>query len=150
MLRFCYEDFMESINSCNNLSYIGTLQLISFRTSTTVFEIDTVCELRRAIDGDTIDAFPCGRIRFADIDAPKLGTLEGEKRGALENLLNRYGPKLYLDVDDIYVIDRYNRIVAVVYVRYNSTHLLNINKWLIDNKYATVWDFQDNEFNPYT
>lgn len=37
----------------------------------------------------------------------------------------------------------------LVYVRYNKTHLLNVNKWLIDNGYAVISDYV-NEFNPYT
>lgn len=64
-------------------------------------------------------------------------------------MIQRYGPKVYLDVDDIYVMDKYNRVVAVTYARYNSTHLLNINKWLVDNGYAQIADYP-NEFNPYS
>jgi predicted AlkP superfamily phosphohydrolase/phosphomutase len=50
-------------------------------------------------------------------------------------------------VDDLYVIDRYNRVVAIAYIRYNDTHLLNVNKWLVDNGYARVVDYP-NEFKP--
>jgi micrococcal nuclease len=109
-------------------------------------EIDVTAVVRRVVDGDTFDTFPVGRVRLADIDAPELGTAEGEaSRIALERLI--LGKTIYLDVDDLYVIDRYNRIVAVAYIRYNDTHLLNVNKWLVDNGYARVVDYP-NEFKP--
>ena len=109
-------------------------------------EIDVIAVVRRVVDGDTFDAFPVGRVRLADIDAPELGTAEGDaSRIALERLI--LGKTVYLDVDDLYVIDRYNRVVAVAYLRYNDTHLLNVNKWLVDNGYARVVDYP-NEFKP--
>ncbi|MDT7889284.1 MAG: thermonuclease family protein [Desulfurococcales archaeon] len=109
-------------------------------------EIDVIAVVKRVVDGDTFDAFPVGRVRLADIDAPELGTAEGDaSRIALERLI--LGKTVYLDVDDLYVIDRYNRVVAIAYIRYNDTHLLNVNKWLVDNGYARVVDYP-NEFKP--
>jgi len=61
-------------------------------------------------------------------------------------LLNR---KVYLDIDDLYVMDRYNRLICLVFVDYNSTHVLNVNKWLLENGYAEISDYP-NEFNPNT
>jgi endonuclease YncB( thermonuclease family) len=111
-------------------------------------EIDVIAVVKRVVDGDTFDAFPVGRVRLADIDAPELGTAEGEaSRIALERLI--LGKTVYLDVDDLYIIDKYNRVVAVAYIRYNDTHLLNVNKWLVDNGYARVVDYP-NEFKPLT
>jgi micrococcal nuclease len=109
-------------------------------------EIDVTAVVKRVVDGDTFDAFPVGRVRLADIDAPELGTAEGDaSRIALERLI--LGKTVYLDVDDLYVVDRYNRVVAIAYIRYNDTHLLNVNKWLVDNGYARVVDYP-NEFKP--
>ena len=54
-----------------------------------------------------------------------------------------------LDVDGVDVFDKYGRIIAVAYMDYNETHLLNINKWLVEEGYARVWD-HPNEFNPGT
>ena len=68
---------------------------------------------------------------------------------ALEGLMQRYGPKVYLDVDDIYVIDKYNRVVAVTYLRYNNTYMLNANKWLADDGYTQIVDYP-NKFNLHT
>jgi len=111
-------------------------------------EIDLVATVYRVIDGDTFDAFPSGRVRLADINAPELSEAGGqEAKNALTSLI--LNKKVYLDVDDLYVMDKYNRLVCVVYVDYNSTHVLNVNKWLIENGYAQITDYS-NEFNPNT
>lgn len=111
-------------------------------------EIDSCAQIYRVVDGDTFDAFPVGRVRLADINAPEIDTPEGKAaREALVDLFEKYGPRIYLDVDDVNVMDKYNRIVAVSYLRYNSTHLLNVNEWLLENGHAAVSDY-DNEFNP--
>jgi len=111
-------------------------------------EIDAVGEVYYVIDGDTFDCFPCGRIRLADVNAPERGELGYyEAKNALKSLV--LGKKVYLDVDSVSVMDRYNRLVCVVYVRYNRTHLLNVNKWLLDNGYVELKDYY-NEFDPST
>jgi PKD repeat protein len=112
------------------------------------FEVDATASVYRVVDGDTFDAFPVGRVRLADVDAPEIGEAGYTKAtNALKSLvLNK---KVYLDVDDLNVMDRYNRIVCVVYVRNNSTHLMNVNHWLVINGYAKISDYP-NEFNPYT
>ena len=109
-------------------------------------EVDLVATVYKVVDGDTFDAFPSGRVRLADINAPELGEEGGqEAKEALINLvLNK---KVYLDVDDLYVMDRYNRLICVVFVDYNSTHVLNVNKWLIESGYAQITDYE-NEFDP--
>jgi len=111
-------------------------------------EVDLVATVYKVVDGDTFDAFPSGRVRLADINAPELSEEGGqEAKEALTNLvLNR---KVYLDVDDLHVMDRYNRLVCVVFIDYNSTHVLNVNKWLIENGYAEITDYE-NEFDPNT
>jgi len=126
--------------------------------------IDAVGVVTHIVDGDTIDAEitrvndkfmdrikpgSVYRIRFSDINAPELNTIEGVRsKEALSSIL-KPGMTIYLDIDDVDVFDRYGRIVAVVYIKYNDTHLLNVNKWLLDNHYAEIMDFP-NEFNPYT
>jgi endonuclease YncB( thermonuclease family) len=88
------------------------------------------------------------RVRLADVNAPELGTVEGERaRRALESLIQ--GRTVLLDVDGVDVFDKYGRIIAVAYIEYNETHVLNINKWLVEEGYARVWD-HPNEFNPGT
>lgn len=114
----------------------------------------------RVIDGDTLDVRVLAvykdkylylngstiRVRLADINAPELGTPEGEEaKQALIALV--YGRSVYLDIDDLHIYDRYGRVVAVVYMPVNTTHLLNINLWLVVNGYAEIRDYP-NEFNP--
>jgi endonuclease YncB( thermonuclease family) len=107
-------------------------------------------------DGDTIRISPpvlvAGEyrlvVRLADINAPELTTSEGQwARGNLTNLLAQYGGVVYLDIDKKYGVDDHGRVVAVVYVRVNDTHLLNVNKWMLENGYAEVEDL-DNDFDP--
>ena len=54
-----------------------------------------------------------------------------------------------LDVDGVGVFDKYGRIIAVAYIEYNETHILNINMWLVEEGHARMWD-HPNEFNPET
>jgi len=51
-------------------------------------EIDLVATVYKVIDGDTFDAFPSGRVRLADINAPELDEAGGrEAKNALINLV---------------------------------------------------------------
>ncbi len=110
-------------------------------------EIEDIQVVSRVIDGDTFDTYVY-RVRLADIDAPELSESGGLlAKQALSSLVSR--KDVYLDIDDVYIMDRYGRIVAVVYIRWNSTHLLNVNKWMVDNGFAYIKDYS-NEFNPYT
>jgi hypothetical protein len=59
------------------------------------------------------------------------------------------GKYVYLDIDDLYIYDRYGRVVAIVYLPINTTHLLNINLWLVQKGYTRAIDYP-NEFNPST
>jgi endonuclease YncB( thermonuclease family) len=116
----------------------------------------------KIVDGDTIDVRIFSvykdrysslngtviRVRLADINAPELGTPEGEEaKRVLASILS--GKYVYLDIDDLYIYDRYGRIVAIVYLPINTTHLLNINLWLVQKGYARAIDYP-NEFNPST
>jgi len=100
----------------------------------------------RVVDGDTFDAFPSGRVRLAYFNTPERN-MPGyvEVTEALRSLVD--GKTVYLDVDNVNVMDSYNRLVAVVYVDYNATHVLNVNLWPVMNSYAVFYDFR-NEFNP--
>ncbi|MEM1946508.1 MAG: thermonuclease family protein [Candidatus Caldarchaeum sp.] len=108
--------------------------------------VDVVARVFRVVDGDTFDAFPAGRVRLADVNTPERGQPGyAEATEALRRLVE--GKTVYLDVDNTNVIDLYNRIVCVVYVDYNATHVLNVNLWLVVNRHAVFYDFP-NEFNP--
>lgn len=131
----------------------------AYAASTASLEYDVLCRVTRVIDGDTIACVPrlslmegviVGReyrIRLADINAPELRPVPEE--GAIEaTMLVRSlveGREVILDVDDLYITDRYGRLVAVVLVEYNETHLVNVNKLLVVEGLARVWE-HDNEW----
>lgn len=111
-------------------------------------EIDKTTVVSRVIDGDTFDATSGDRIRLADIDAPESGEYgHTDAKKSLTSLL--YEKTVYLDIDDIYETDRYGRLVCVVYVDYNSTHLMNVNEMLLIAGDAVISDYH-NEFDPFT
>ncbi len=127
-----------------------------------VVDIDALCIVKRVVDGDTIDVLVTRvfdkkyfmlngrevRVRFADINAPEIYTVEGKAaKDFLYGLVQ--GRIVYLDIDDLYVYDRYGRIVAVVYLPVNNTTLLNVNLYLVVKGYAEITDYP-NEFNPTT
>jgi endonuclease YncB( thermonuclease family) len=123
--------------------YLGLL----VRSAASV-EIDETTVVTRVIDGDTFDTLSGDRIRLADVDTPEKGESGyHEARNFTIKLL--YLQSVFLDIDDVHKTDRYDRLVCVVFVDYNTTHFLNVNKALLDEGYATIWDFE-NEFNPYT
>jgi len=112
-------------------------------------ETDETTVVSRVIDGDTFDVTSGDRIRLADVDAPEHYE-EGynESKNFLSELvLNK---TVYLDIDDISRTDPYDRLVCVVYVGFNSTCVMNVNKALLVNEHAMIWNFTNNEFDPYT
>ncbi len=113
---------------------------------TTGWEIDATAFVTSVIDGDTFDSDSLGRVRLADIDTPESGEPGAwEAMIYLTSMIQRRS--VYLDIDDLYRTDRYDRVVAVVYVRHNATHLLNVNKALWQTGLAKLVDFR-NEFSP--
>ncbi len=114
----------------------------------TGWEVDATAFVSRVIDGDTLHAARLGVVRLADIDTPEVG--EPGAREATNYLTTLVlGRQVYLDVDDLERTDRYGRIVAIVYVRHNATHLLNVNQALLEAGLARLDDHR-NEFDPRT
>ena len=110
------------------------------------FEFDMESRVSRIIDGDTFDLVNDERIRLADIDTPEsYETGYYQAKNALSYLIS--GKSVFLDIDDKYRTDNYGRLVCVVYVESDSGRYLNVNKALLDEGYADLWD-HDNEFNP--
>ena len=114
-------------------------------------EIDRTSTVTRVIDGDTFDISTGDRIRLADVDAPEYyESGYSEATDYLSSLID--GKTVYLDVDDVYTYDysgKGDRLVCVAYVDYDSTHLMNVNKALLDEGYAVISDYY-NEFSPYS
>ncbi len=134
----------------NKIKTYGTIvqnnKFMNINFSSDNWEIDDSGNVNYVVDGDTFDVENVGRIRLADIEAPEQDN-EGyqESKGYVMSLVLNH--EVYLDIDDIFRTDIYGRLVAVVYVRYNSTHLININKALLNSNNAQTRDYY-NEFNP--
>ncbi len=107
-------------------------------------EIDAQGYVTKVIDGDTLDVSNFGRIRLADIDTPESG--EAGYSSAKNYLSSLVGNEfVYIDKDE--KLDPYERFVCVIYVRWNTTHLLNVNKALLLKGVAKISNYP-NEFNP--
>jgi endonuclease YncB( thermonuclease family) len=109
-------------------------------------EIDMTTVVTTVLDGDSFNVVSEDRIRLADVDAPEYYE-EGceEARRYLISLV--YNKTVYLDIDDINETDRFGRLVCVVYVDSNSSHVMNVNKALLEEGVAVVDDYL-NEFDP--
>ncbi|MCW4049900.1 MAG: thermonuclease family protein [Candidatus Bathyarchaeota archaeon] len=112
-------------------------------------EIDHVSTVNHIQDGDTFALESGHWVRLADVDTPERGEFGYFEAGEyLSDLI--YGKKVYLDIDDVYTYDYEgtgDRLVCLVYVPFNSTHYLNVNKALLVNRYAVTYEFY-NEFTP--
>jgi len=113
------------------------------------WEIDETGTVYNIVDGDTVDVTSVGRIRLADIDCPEPGEPGGPEASQFISSLI-YQKEVYIDVDDITGTDPYGRVVAVIYVYYDDTRLKNVNKAMVVAGHADIWDFDNNEFNPYS
>ena len=105
--------------------------LVSF--TVWAYEIDQVAEATYIVDGDTFDIDTGERIRLADIDTPEPFQEGGpEAEEYLTSLI--LGKTVYLDIDYKYETDYKgtgDRLVCIVYLRYNTTHRLNVNEKLV-------------------
>jgi hypothetical protein len=112
-------------------------------------EIDEISIATYIVDGDTFDIATGHRIRLADVDTPE--TYEVGFREASQFLSYLiYNKRIYLDIDDVYVYDiGGERLVCLVYIDFNSTHYLNVNKALLVSNHARLSNYE-NEFNPMT
>ncbi len=107
------------------------------------------------VDGDTFRILAENgtryAIRMADVNASELGQVGyDEAKSFLNSLIN--GKPVYLDVDNLYTWDNKgqgNRIVAIAYVVFNSTHFLNVNEAMFQGGYVEKKDYS-NEFDPYS
>ena len=114
-------------------------------------EFDKTAVVEWVIDGDTFRTDVDETIRLADINTPEIG--ESGYWEATNYMISIVKNKdVFLDIDDKFTYDdegKGTRLVCVVYVDYNETHYLNVNKALIENGLAVTWD-HDNQFNPST
>ena len=100
------------------------------------------------VDGDTFNVTDFGRVRLADVDSPEIGTPEG-KAAKLYAQLHLQGKMVHLDVDDSKGTDSYGRWICVVYLESPSGEVgENFNRMLVEDGFAVVTDYEDNEFDP--
>ncbi len=104
----------------------------------------------RVVDGDTFEIQGFGLVRLADIDTPKMGTIEGvhAREYALENLL---GVQVFIDIDDKMGRRPNAETTCVAYLaNRNGTPNLNknFNKMIVQTGYAVVRNDTRNEFDP--
>src|SRR3972149_649973 len=108
---------------------LASVVVVSLVSVGLAFEVDMTDSVTRVVDGDTFDASTSGRVRLADVDAPE--SYEpgfDEATDALEGLIGNR--EVFLDTDDKGSTS-FGRLICVVYVRHNSTHVLNVNRpWL--------------------
>jgi len=108
-------------------------------------------------DGDTIDISPVERayvqrIRLVGVDTPERDKAgyEAAKSFVEEKCL---GKEVYFDVDDCKQYDKYNRILAVVYVNVNRNGTwINLNAELLKRRETLktkMMYMPPSEFNPY-
>jgi endonuclease YncB( thermonuclease family) len=115
------------------------------------FEIDKEGEVAWVKDGDSFNLTSGEEIRFADINAPEWNETGGPAaKNYLISFFNSYGNHLFLDIDDLARNDTWGRLICVAFVSYNGTHYINVNKQMIEEGHAWVWNFTNNEFNPDT
>lgn len=112
-------------------------------------EIDHISTVNHIQDGDTFAMESGYWVRLADIDTPESGQFGYYEAGTyLSDLI--YQRKVYIDIDDVYTYDYEgtgDRLVCVVYVPFNDTHYINVNKALLTSRHAVTYEFY-NEFSP--
>ncbi|MCK4582471.1 thermonuclease family protein [Candidatus Bathyarchaeota archaeon] len=112
------------------------------------YEIDVVAPVTQVIDGDSF-YIQGDEVRLADVSCPEWYASGGsEATDALTELID--GQIVYLDTDQKTGRDKYGRLIAVVYVVFNESHLLNVNELMLLLGHAELTDYTNNEFDPYT
>jgi len=133
-----------------NLTYLLLIILIFQLSSVAIyaFEIDKVVQVTRVIDGDSFEVTG-DEVRLADASAPEWNMPGGtEATNALFNLIS--GKIVYLDTDQKSGRGPHDRLIAVVYIKHNSTHYLNVNAELLRLGVVSEDDYTNNEFSPST
>jgi len=111
-------------------------------------KIEKTSFVTEVVDGDTFHTSVGEKVRLADIDAPEIDEVGySEATDYLASLVD--AKTVYMDVDDKYTTDEFGRLICVVYLDYNETHMLNVNKAIVTGDYATAKNY-DNEFNPFS
>ena len=138
-------------------SYSTITQLTTQQIQGNQLTIECEGIVTRVIDGDSIEveSTECFidretfEVRLADVDTPEYNESGfSTSKSALNEKI--YGKIIGLDIDNKSTYGKYDNVVAVVLLPIDDSTALNVNKWLVDNKYALIDDYDTNEFDPYT
>ena len=129
-----------------------TASSINSQTQDENIELSGPYDVVRVVDGDTIIIDLDGektRVRFANVDTPesvateesgKVNTEEGAIASEFTKGLLPEGASVYLEFD-VKVMDKYDRVLAYVYLDDKETMIQRI---LLENGMAKVFDDYDN------
>ena len=135
----------ESVSVCAVIVFLILSGWLVFCVTGKIEKTSFVTEV---VDGDTFRTSVGEKVRLADIDAPEIDEVGySEATDYLASLVDE--KTVYMDVDDKYTTDEFGRLICVVYLDYNETHLLNVNEALVSGDYAAAKNY-DNEFNPFS
>lgn len=115
-------------------------------------EIDTSNIVSEVIDGVSFKTRNQEFYKLADIEPTCTDVDNSTGFISAKNLLGSLilNKNVYLDIDNQYVTDYFgtgNRTVCVVYIDFNSTHYLNVNQVIIEQRLVIIND-SENDFNP--
>lgn len=130
------------------LMLLALLSVIAASATANPYEASGV--VLKVVDGNTFEVQGFGLVRLADIDIPKIGTIEGvhAREYALENLL---GVQVFVDIDDKMGRKPNAETACVAYLaNRNGTPNLNknFNKMIVQSGYAVIRNDTRNEFDP--
>lgn len=130
------------------LKLLALLLIIASAATASPYEASGV--VLRVVDGCSFEIQGFGMVRLADIDTPKMGTIEGvhAREYTLENLL---GVQVFVDIDDRMGRRPNAETSCVAYLaNRNGTPNLNknFNKMIVQSGYAVIRNDTRNEFDP--
>ena len=138
---------IEKIKIFISLLFIVSILALAFSTvpSVEAHKNEKNGTVTKVIDGDTIKVSGIGaNVRLWGVDTPELKTAKGKsvKKVVEKRLL---GKTVTLDIDNVKPRDKYGRVLAKVYLNGKD-----VNKWLLNKKYARVMYIPPSEFNKYS
>jgi micrococcal nuclease len=108
-------------------------------------------QIQRVIDGDTAVAvvdlgfstFKNEHLRLFGINTPELNSKDEEQRAAAKAAQNALSA---LIVGKVVIVktfkdrtEKYGRMLAEIFITDDKGVVANVNQWMIDNKYATIY-----------
>lgn len=122
--------------------------VLASNTQAAVITYDKTGTVTSVISGNTFTINTGETIKLAEITVPASGEAGFEtSRSYLASMIE--GKIVYLDVDSRIINDG-DKFLCIAYIDFNTTHYENINKAMIEARYAAPTTTQTTEFNPST